>query len=66
MLFVHWNCNLVAYKFLTIEDEIMTAAAPAPKDPDEPSQNTVQTTSSDVIASLYELGVQSAMKSANA
>jgi hypothetical protein len=57
---------LVAYKFLTIEDEIMTAAAPAPKDPDEPSQNTVQTTSSDVIASLYELGVQSAMKSANA
>jgi hypothetical protein len=66
MLFVHWNCNLAAYEVFTFDGEIITAAPPSPKDPHEPSQKTVQTTSSDVVASSCELRVHSTMKFANA
>jgi hypothetical protein len=64
MLFAHWNCNLATYKVFTFDSDITKAAAPAPKDPHEPSQKIVHT-SSDVVASPYEPGVQSTMKSAN-
>jgi hypothetical protein len=38
ILFMHWNCNLVAYEVLTLDGETMTAAPLAPKDPHEPSR----------------------------
>jgi hypothetical protein len=66
ILFVHWNCNLVAYEVLTLDGETMTAAALALKDPHESSQKIVQTTSFDWIASFREPGVQLAIKFANA
>lgn len=66
MLFVHRNCNLDAYEILTFEGEIMTTSPPPPKDPHEPSQNIVQTVSSDITTLSYEPGVQLIMKSANA
>jgi hypothetical protein len=65
ILFVHWNYNLATYKVLTLDGETMTAVAPVPKVPYEPSQKTLQTTLSNWVASSCEPRVQSAMKSAN-
>jgi hypothetical protein len=66
ILFVHWNYNLTAYEVLTLDGETMTATAPAPKDPHEPSQKNVQTTLTDWAASSCEPIVQLAIESANA
>jgi hypothetical protein len=41
MLFVRWNYNLAAYEVLILDGETIMDAAPAPKDPHEPSQKTV-------------------------
>jgi hypothetical protein len=37
ILFVHWNCSLAAYHVFTLDGETIMVAAPAPKDPHEPS-----------------------------
>jgi hypothetical protein len=66
ILFMHWNCNLVAYEVLTLDGETMTAAPLAPKDPHEPSKKTIQIASSNWVASSYEPAVQSAIKPTNA
>jgi hypothetical protein len=49
-----------------LEGATRTAAAPTPKVPHDPSQNTVQASASFIVCSSWAPGVQSAMNSANA
>jgi hypothetical protein len=51
MLFVQLKSSLAAYHVLTLEGATRTAAAPAPKVPQEPSQKTVQASASFVTSS---------------
>jgi hypothetical protein len=51
MLFVQLKSSLVAQHVLTLEGATRTAAAPAPKVPQEPSQKTVQALASFVTSS---------------
>jgi hypothetical protein len=52
--------------YFALDGEIIKVVAPAPKDPQEPSQKTIQIASSDTPTSSCGLEVQLAIKSASA